>query len=58
MASAYVQVKYKYRKIGSTGWTSTGWAGNVQHESESLVMQKLREKHNGCEVQLVEIKWK
>ncbi len=38
MASAYVQVKYKYRKTGKAGWTSTGWAGNVQQESESLVM--------------------
>lgn len=58
MPSTYAQVKYKYRKLGSSSWTSTGWAGNVSQESESLVMQALRKKHSGCEIELVSIQWK
>ena len=58
MASPYVQVQYRYRKIGSSSWTSTSWSGSMAQESETLVMQKLRDKHKGCEIELKSIKWK
>ena len=58
MGSAYAQVKYKYRKLGTNSWTGTGWGGYVASQSESLVMQTLRKKHSGCEIELVSINWK
>jgi len=30
----------------------------MAQESETLVMQKLRDKHKGCEIELKSIKWK
>ena len=59
MASVMANARYKYRKIGSAGsWTSTNWTGSVNSQSETLVMQKLREKHKGYDIELIEIKWK
>lgn len=56
--SAYVDVRYKHRKIGTTSWSSTGWAGHVNSQSETLVMQLLWDKHRGHEVELISMKWK
>ena len=59
MATAYVSVKYKYRKAASFGsWASTSWSGIVNQKSETIVMQLIKDKHKGCEVTLVELKWK
>jgi len=59
MATAYVSTKYKYRKIGSSGsWSSTSWSGIVKQQSETIVIQLLRDKHKGCEVMLMDMKWK
>jgi hypothetical protein len=59
MATAYVSVKFKYRKAGSSGpWTSTSWSGIVKQKIDTIAMQMIRDKHKGCEVMLVEMKWK
>ena len=54
----YVNVNFKYRKVGSLSWSHASWAGNVNQKSEIIVMQKLRDQHKGCEVELIAIKWK
>ncbi|MBD7987477.1 hypothetical protein H9645_05485 [Luteimonas sp. Sa2BVA3] len=52
-------MKYRYRKtVGSGGWTGSSWSGNVAAQSEQLVMQILRKRHPGYEVELIEIRWK
>ena len=53
----HAQVRYRYRKPGGA-WGGSSWSGNVQSQSEQLVMQILRKRHPGCEVELVDIKWK
>ncbi len=58
MARPYFQVKYKYIKSGKTTGTSTSLSGHVNQQSEQMVMQKLRDKHKGCDIQLIELKWK
>lgn len=58
MATVNFSVKYRYRKVGTSPWTSTTLGGIVKQESEQLVMQKLRDKHAGCEIELTEIKFK
>ncbi len=58
MAIIYFAVQYKYRKVGSPSWTSTRFSGSVKQQSETLVMQLLRDKHKGSEVTLTELKWK
>jgi hypothetical protein len=58
MAKPFASVKYRYRKVGSSGWIFASWTGNVSSQSEQIVMQELRKKRSGCEVELVEIKWK
>ena len=55
----HATVKYRYRKTAGTGpWTGSSWSGNVQSQSEQVVMQVLRKRHGGYEIELVEIKWK
>lgn len=58
MASSHVQVHYQFRKAGNSAWTVTSWSGPVPQVSEALVMQQLREKHKGYEVELKSIKWR
>ena len=59
MAIITASVRYKYRKAGGAGsWTTTSWAGPMKSQSETLVMQKLREKYKDYDVELVELKWK
>lgn len=55
---AYAHVRYKYRRPNMFSWTSTSWSGHVGQESETLVMQKLRQRHSGCEIELMDIRWK
>jgi hypothetical protein len=57
MPSFIARVKYRYRKQGTNPWSNTSISFTVNHESETLVMQKLRDKHKGCEVEMKEIKW-
>lgn len=56
--SITASVRYKYRREGSAGWTSTTLTLHINQQSETLVMQKLRDKHRGCEIELVKIEWK
>jgi hypothetical protein len=58
MPSPYVEVQYRYCKIGSSAWTSSSWSGPMLQKSETLVMQKLREHHKGYQVELKSIKWR
>ena len=58
MARAYATAKYRYRKTGASSWSSTGWAGYVSSQSETILMQELRKKHPGCEIELKEFRWK
>jgi len=58
MSIPHFQAKYRYRKNGKSSWAGTQLAGNIKQQSEQLVMQKIRSKHPGCEVELVELKWK
>ena len=55
---AYCQAKYYYKKTGAGSRASTQWAGKLNAESETMLMQKLRKKHPGCEIELISIKWK
>lgn len=56
--SETASVRYKYRRQGSTGWTSTTLTLQVREQSETLVMQELYRRHKGCEIELIEIRWK
>ena len=59
MATYTASVRYSYTKPPSktrTGTSST--VSNLKSQSETLVMQKLHEMHKGCEIELIEIKWK
>jgi hypothetical protein len=58
MERAYASVRYRYCKTGAASWTSTSWAGYINSQSETILMQELRKKHPGCEVELKEVKWK
>ena len=58
MGRPFFSVKYKYIKPGKTSGTSTSLSGYVNQESEQMVMQKLRDKHKGCEIQLIQLKFK
>ena len=59
MASARFEVQYYYFNPSNKGGkNSVSLSGEVKSQSETLVMQKLREKHKGMEIQLVKIKWK
>lgn len=54
-------IQYKYRKNTSTGsgWSSTSTTIQpLTSQSETIIMQKLREKHKDCEIQLIKIEWK
>lgn len=52
-------VSYKYRQIGRTSWViATTSILNLKSESETLVMQKLKEKHKNCDVNLEKIQWR
>jgi hypothetical protein len=56
--SETASVRYKYRREGSGSWISTTLTLQIRQQSETLVMQKVRDKHRGCEIELIEIKWK
>jgi len=58
MPSARFTVKYQYFTPGKGSKTGTSLSGTVNSQSETLVMQKLREKHKGKEIELRELKWK
>jgi hypothetical protein len=51
------QVRYKYRRPGSTAWTSSTWSGRILQISETLVMQELRRLKPGAEIELIELRW-
>ena len=55
---AYVEVQYKYRKLGTLLWSSSGWSGHVPSQRGALVVQVLRDMHKGQEVELLRMKWK
>ena len=57
IAMAYATVKYSYRSPLGTKST-TSYSGKFPSESETLVMQKLRDKHKGAEITLVKLQWK
>ena len=58
MASKNFSVSYYYFTPGVGSKTSTSYSGSVPSQSETLVMQLLRKKHPGKEIELREIKWK
>ena len=58
MASVRFEVKYCYFTPGKASKTHTSFSGTVNSQSETLVMQKLRERHKGKEIELREMKWK
>lgn len=58
MASARFEVKYYYFTPGKGAKTSTNLSGTVNSQSETLVMQMLRDKHKGKEIEFRELKWK
>lgn len=52
-------VRYRYRRHGSAGpWTSSSWSGQVLQALETLVLQALRRSRPGCEVELLELRWR
>jgi hypothetical protein len=58
MASKNFSVNYYYVTPGAGSKTSASYSGSVASQSETLVMQLLRKKHPGKEIELREIKWK
>ncbi|EIC20132.1 hypothetical protein Thi970DRAFT_03750 [Thiorhodovibrio frisius] len=58
MASVRFEVKYYYITPGTNAKTAGTLSGTVNSQSETLVMQKLRDKHKGKEIVLRELKWK
>ena len=52
------QVRYRYRKSSTSSWTGSSFTMYLSQQSETLAMQKLRERHKGYEVELIEIKWR
>lgn len=53
----HAAARYRYRKSGGS-WTGSSWAGQVQAQSDVLVLQILTKRHPGHEVELIEVKWK
>lgn len=58
MPSARFSVKYSYGMPDKNVRNHASFSGAVNGKSEALVMQKLKDKHKGCEVALKELKWK
>lgn len=58
MATARFEAKYKVRRQGSNSWGVSSLSGIVGSQSETLVMQKIRDRHRGYEIELTSIKWK
>lgn len=58
MPSVGFQAHYWYSDPGKSGKTGTSMSGTVASKSETLVMQKIRDRHKGKEIVLKEIKWK
>jgi hypothetical protein len=58
MARVYASVKYRYRKIGTASWAGTGASFYLGQALETLVIQELKKKHPGCEIEIREIKFK
>jgi hypothetical protein len=54
--SANVSVKYKHGKHNANNTTS--WSGSVEGKSETAIMKKLKERHNGHEIIILDITWK
>lgn len=54
----YVSVNYKYKALGKPTFTGTSGSFTLPQQSETLLMQKIRDKHKGCEIQITDIKWK
>jgi hypothetical protein len=49
-------VRYWVRR-SATSKASTSWSGSISSQSETLVMQELRKRHPGAEIELIDIKW-
>ena len=58
MPSVGFQANYWYKDPGKSGKTGTSMSGTVASKSETLVMQKIQDRHKGKEIILQEIKWK
>lgn len=58
MPSSRFTAKYQYFTPGKGSKTGASLSGTVNGQNETLVMQKLREKHKGKEIELRELKWK
>lgn len=56
--SITASVRYKYRREGSAAGRPTTLTLHINQQSETLIMQKLCDEHRGCEIELVEMKWK
>lgn len=55
----HAKVKYKYKKKGSNSSPyGSQWTGNVNGNTESVVMAMLQKKHKDCENVITEIVWK
>lgn len=55
---AYASVQYKYKAPGKPTFTGTSGSFSLAQQSETLLMQKIRDKHKGCEIIVTDIKWK
>lgn len=52
-------IEYKYRKNGNSAWVhANSQMSGFKSQSETLVMQRLREKHKDSEVELKKIDWR
>lgn len=58
MSSVKFHVRYRYVTPGKHAGTSASTSGTVKSQSETLVMQELRKKHPGKEIELTELEWK
>lgn len=58
MAAKRFSVQYYYFTPGKGSKVGTSFSGSVASESETLVMQQLRKKHPGKEIELKKIDWK
>ena len=51
-------VKYRFREIGSAEWQEAAWSNYADEETEESVMKALLARCAGCEVELIEVRWK
>jgi len=52
-----VTTHYRYRRSPSSAWTSSRWAGRVRQPLETLVLQALRQRKAGYEIEITSIDW-